>query len=220
MGILYVVATPIGNLSDITYRAVETLKEVDFVACEDTRHSKVLLSHYAIDKPLVSYHQHSKIGKIDYIIDRIKNGESGALVSDAGTPGISDPGGVLVSAAVAAGIKVVPIPGVSALTALISVLGFNAQEFTFIGFLPKKKGRQTLLNSFKNRKHPVIFYESPLRFEKTILEMANYFALDTQVVIGRELTKMYEEIIRGNLEEIIAKLPSINMKGEFVICLI
>ncbi len=218
-GVLYVVGTPIGNLADMTYRAVEILKDVDFVACEDTRHSSVLLNHYLIKKPLISYHQHSKIGKIDLIINRLKEGQSAALVSDAGTPGISDPGGVLVAAAVEAGVQVVPIPGVSAVAALVSVLGFNADEFIFLGFMPKKKGRQTLLKSLQNGKRPFIFYESPVRFEKTMIEFGEYFSQDTQVVIGRELTKMYEEVIRGTLGEIIEKLPEINKRGEFVICL-
>lgn len=219
MGTLYVVATPIGNLADITYRAVEIFKSVDFIACEDTRHSKILLSHYQIGKPLISYHQHSQIGKIDLIVNRLKGGESAALISDAGTPGISDPGGVLVAAAAQAGISVVPIPGPTALTALVSVLGLNADEFTFLGFLPKKKGRQTLLKSLVGSKRPVIFYESPMRFEKTMLELGEYFDKSVQVVIGRELTKIHEEIIRGSLNEIVEKLPQINKKGEFVICL-
>lgn len=219
MGILYVVGTPIGNLGDITYRAVEILKNVDFVACEDTRHSKILLSHYSINKPLISYHQHSKLSKIDLIVNRLKEGQSAAQISDAGTPGISDPGGVLVAAAAEAGIKVVPIPGPTALTALVSVLGLNADEFIFLGFLPKKKGRQTLLKSLQGSNRPIIFYESPMRFEKTMYELENYFGKDAKVVIGRELTKMFEEIIRGTLGEITERLPEINKKGEFVICL-
>lgn len=219
MSTFYIVGTPIGNLKDITYRAVEILQSVDFIACEDTRHSGILLNHYGIKKELLSYHQHSKIGKIDLIINRLKNGESGALISDAGTPGISDPGGVLVAAAVAEGIKVEPIPGPTAVTVLISVLGINTDEFLFLGFLPKKKGRQTLLNSLKSEKRPIIFYESPMRVEKTLRELVEYFGGEKNMVIGRELTKMHEEIIRGNLEEIVANLPSMKKRGEFVICL-
>ncbi|MDO8513704.1 MAG: 16S rRNA (cytidine(1402)-2'-O)-methyltransferase [bacterium] len=219
MGTLYIVATPIGNLGDITYRAVEILKSVNFVACEDTRHSGILLSHYFVNKPLVSYHQHSKISKVDWIIGRLISGESCALVSDAGTPGVSDPGGVLAAAAIEAGVKVVPIPGPSALTTLVSVLGFNSDEFLFLGFLPKKKGRQTLLKALQKEKRPIIFYESPQRFEKTMIELLNYFGVDAQVVIGRELTKMHETIIRGDLKKIVASLPQIEKRGEFVICL-
>lgn len=212
-------ATPIGNLEDITYRAVRVLKEVDFVTCEDTRHSHILMYHYGIDKPLVSYHEHSKLTKIDYILDRIKEGENAALISDAGTPGISDPGGYLVNKAVENEIKVVSIAGPSAVTAILSVCGWETSGFVFLGFLPKKKGRQTLLNRLRNEDRPVVFYESPNRVEKTLEELRQYLSDDVDVVIGRELSKVFEEIIRGKLGYLSLNTNLINKKGEFVICL-
>lgn len=225
MGKLFVVSTPIGNLKDITLRAIEVLKSCDFIACEDTRRTKLLTDEYGIDKKLVSYHQHSKLTKIDYILGEIKLGKNVALVSDAGTPAISDPGAILVEKAYENNIEVEVIPGVSAITALYSVAGFSETGFVFLGFLPKKKGRQTLFKEMKNnyligkKKLPIIIYESFARILKTLEEFSEIG--DFQVVLGRELTKKFEEVRRGKIEDIIRliKNGSIKIKGEFVVCL-
>lgn len=219
MGILFIIGTPIGNLDDITLRAIKTLKEVDFVICEDTRRTKILLDYYKINKPLISYHQHSKIMRIEEIIAKIESGKSGAMVSDAGTPGVADPGGLLVQEAIKAKIDVRPIPGVSAVTAIISVSGWNTDKFLFLGYLPKKKGRQKLLNTLKEENRVVVIFESPERIERTIKELYDKFGSGWEIVIGRELTKIFEEIIRGKLDEAFGKIEKINKKGEFVICL-
>lgn len=224
-GVLYIIATPIGNLEDITYRAVRTLREVDLIACEDTRHSKILLDKYQIKKPLVSFHQHSQITKIDYLINQLKSGKNIALITDAGTPGISDPGGVLISEAVKQliSLTVIPIPGPSAITTLLSVAGFPTDSFLFLGFLPKKKGRQTLLKnllkvSVMKLYEAIVFYESPHRIVQTLKELqlsvGNY-----EVVIGRELTKQFEEIYRGRIGEAITYFSGKAPKGEFTVVL-
>lgn len=213
MSVLYVVATPIGNLGDITLRALEILKEVDLIACEDTRHTLRLLNHFEIKKPLISFHQHSKIQKVEQIISSINSGQKVALVTDAGTPGISDPGQTLINTAYKDNIRVVPIPGVSALTTLVSVSGLNNSEFEFIGFLPHKKGRQTKLKQIAQSHKPVIIYESPYRIKKLLNELQDVVG-DQNVVIGRELTKKFEEIYRGKISEV---LLTIKEKGEFVV---
>ncbi|MEI7690022.1 MAG: 16S rRNA (cytidine(1402)-2'-O)-methyltransferase [bacterium] len=213
MSVLYVVATPIGNLGDITLRAIETLKEVDLIACEDTRHTLKLLNHFEIKKPLISFHQHSKIQKVEQIISSINSGQKVALVTDAGTPGISDPGQVLISAAHEDNIRVIPIPGVSALTALVSVSGLKNSEFEFIGFLPHKKGRQTKLKEIAQSQMPVIIYESPYRIKKLLNELLVAVG-DQKIVVGREITKKFEEIYRGKISSV---LPTIKEKGEFVL---
>lgn len=216
-GVLYVVATPIGNLQDITLRALETLKTVDLIAAEDTRHTKKLLQHYGIETPLISFHQHSGVGRIEQIIRRLQAGESVALVTDAGTPGISDPGGALVEAAHQAGIRVIPIPGASAVTAVLSVAGLPAHRFRFEGFPPRKEGaRRRFFESLQDEDAPVVFYESPHRLLKTL--QTAYDALgDCTVVVGRELTKQFEEIFRGRLSEAIAHWQTKPPKGEFVV---
>lgn len=216
-GALYVVATPIGNLQDITLRALETLKTVDLIAAEDTRHTKKLLQHYGIETPLISFHQHSGAGRIEQIIQRIQAGESVALVTDAGTPGISDPGGALAEAAHQAGIRVIPIPGASAVTAVLSVAGLPAHRFRFEGFPPRKEGaRRQFFESLQGEDTPIVFYESPHRLLKTL--QAAYETLgDCTVVVGRELTKQFEEIFRGKLSEAIAHWQSKPPKGEFVV---
>lgn len=214
---LYIVATPIGNLSDITYRAVETLKSVDFIAAEDTRHTKRLCDHYDIDTNLVSFHAHSSDAKSEALVERLLKGESAALVSDAGTPCISDPGFKLVKRAAAAGIKVVPLPGPSALTTLISASGFPTDAFTFHGFLPHKKGRQTLINSFKDAKHCHIFYESVHRFPKLLNELNHLIASERSICVGRELTKIHEEIWRGTVGQALEHFTAENTRGEFVV---
>lgn len=213
MGILYVVATPIGNLKDITLRALEILKSVDLIACEDTRVTSKLLVRYEISKPLISYHQHSKLQKIDFLISELKNNKNIALVSDAGTPDIDDPGSVLVNEAYKNNIKVLTIPGPNALGAALAICGFNANSFLFLGFLPKKKGRQTLFESLQKEKRLIVFYESPFRIKKTLRDFLEYLG-DREVCVCREMTKMFEEVIRGKISEIMDKVKE---KGEFVV---
>lgn len=225
MGNLYVVATPIGNLEDITYRAIRILREVDLICCEDTRHTKILLDRYKITKPLVSYHQHSKLTKIDYIISQLQAGKNIALVSDAGTPGINDPGGVLVSETIkqCSDVTIVPIPGLSAVITLLSVSGMPADKFLFLGFLPKKKGRQTLVSSIKylvssiDKNLPIVIYESPYRIIKTLEDFSKIGSW--QVIVGRELTKKFEEIVRGDIKTVTKYFTKKKPKGEFVVCL-
>lgn len=212
------VATPIGNLGDITLRALETLKLVDTVLSEDTRVTGNLLRHFEIKKPLVSFHEHTEEDKAKKLIERLQKGESMALVTDAGTPGISDPGNVLVALAVEAKIKVVPIPGVSALGALVSVAGIDMREFMFLGFPPHKKGRQTFFTLVAESEMPVLYYESPHRVIKN-LELLQELAPQKNLVLGRELTKMFEEIVRGSVGEVKEFLESKpgKIKGEFTI---
>ena len=214
MGTLFIIGTPIGNLEDITLRALRILKEVDLIACEDTRITKRLLNHYKIDKPTVSYHQHSKVGKIDFLINNLKQGKDIALVSDAGTPGISDPGRMLVKATVEQDIKVEPIPGPSAVASALSVSGLATDRFLFLGFLPHKKGRQTLIKQIKDSKYPIALYESVHRIEKLLNELAG---LDREIIVCRELTKKFETIYRGQPEEVLSKLQDDKIKGEFVV---
>lgn len=215
-GTLYVVGTPIGNLADITLRALETLKSVDFVLAEDTRVTKKLLMKYEIAVSVYSAHEHTEAKKLETFLARIAAGENAAVVTDAGTPGLSDPGNLLVSLALARGIAVVPIPGVSAVAALVSVAGVDMREFTFLGFPPHKKGRETYFKRVAASELPVIYYESPHRLMKN-LEMLQSFAPEKSIIIGRELTKMYEEIVRGNVVEAIQYFSehSDKVKGEF-----
>lgn len=217
-GVLYIVATPIGNLGDITVRALEVLKQVDLVLSEDTRVTKKLLSHYEIATPTLSCHEHTEKGKLIQIIERLKAGESMALVTDAGTPGLSDPGNVLVSLALASDIVVVPVPGVSALATMVSIAGIDMREFAFLGFPPHKKGRETFFKRLATSDIPVMYYESPHRVIKN-LELLKTFAPEKKIILGRELTKMFEEVVRGNVETVAAYLASDpnKTKGEFVI---
>lgn len=215
MSKLYVVATPIGNLEDITLRALDTLKNVDVIACEDTRVTSKLLARHEIKKELISYHQHSKVSKIDKIIEIIKQGKSVALVSDAGTPGISDPGSELLKEAYKNDIEVEVIPGPSAITAALSLCDFNTHEFIFYGFLPHKKGRQTKFKEIANEKKAIILYESVHRIKKLLAELLE-FAGDRQIFIGRELTKKFETVYRGKISEVKDKIIE---KGEFVVIL-
>lgn len=215
MSTLYIVATPIGNLSDITGRALDVLKSVDLIACEDTRESLKLLNHFEIKKPLISYHQHSKIQKIEQIIDTLKEGKNIALISDAGTPGISDPGQVLIKEAYKAKIKVIPIPGPSAMIVALSVSGFDTDSFSFYGFLPHKKGRQTKLKEIAGERKTTVLYESPYRIKKLLKELQE-FCGDREIFVARELTKKFEETYRGKISEIEAKVKE---KGEFVVVL-
>jgi len=213
MSKLYVVATPIGNLEDITLRALRILKKVDLVLCEDTRVTKKLLERYGIKTSLESYHQHSKISKINKIVELLKAGKNLALVSDSGTPGISDPGNKLISE-IKNIAEIIPIPGPSAVAAIASISGFPMDNFVFLGFPPHKKGRQKFFKELSNYKYPVIIYESPYRIIKTLKELKNYGEFD--IVVGRELTKKFETIYRGKIDEIIEKIKPI---GEFVIAI-
>lgn len=217
-GLLYIVATPIGNLGDMTLRALETLKSVDVVLSEDTRVTGNLLRHFEIKKPLVSFHEHTEADKATKLVARLQAGESMALVTDAGTPGISDPGNALVALAAAAGIRVVPIPGASALGAIVSVAGIDMREFMFLGFPPHKKGRETFFKKVMASDIPVIYYESPHRVLKN-LELLAELAPNKKLVLGRELTKIFEEVVRGSVSEVKAYLENKagKMKGEFVI---
>lgn len=217
-GVLFIVATPIGNLEDITLRALRILKEVDMIACEDTRVTKKLLNHYNIATPCISCHQHSDSAKLQSLVDMLNEGKNIALVTDAGTPGISDPGNILVQRAIENEIQVVPIPGASALGALISVAGIDMQKFVFLGFPPHKKGRETFFKKVVVQEMPVIYYDSPHRVIKN-LELLKSVSPEKKIIIGRELTKMFEQIVRGNIED-VEKYFSENhdkVKGEFAL---
>lgn len=221
MASIYIVGTPIGNLEDLTFRAFNTLRKVDFVLAEDTRKTKILLDRYEIDKKIISYHQHSKLTKIEYIVDLLKSGKDLALVTDAGTPGISDPGNYLIHELITnlnESIQIIPIPGVSSVTTILSVCGFPTDDFLFLGFLPKKKGKETLLKSLVNERRTIVFFESPHRIVRILKEIEKYLG-NIEVVVGRELTKKFEEILRGRLSEIIKQLEKKNQRGEFVVVL-
>lgn len=215
-GRLFVVATPIGNLSDITFRAIEILKSVDFIAAEDTRTSSVLLKHYGVSKPMLSFHSYSGANRTNEIVQRISQGESGALITDAGTPGNSDPGYTLVRDAVQAGVDVVPIPGPTAFVAALSASGLRMDRFIFEGFLPLKKGRQKKLQHLSTETRTIVFYESPHRIEKTLQELLKYFG-DRRCVVGRELTKIHETFYRGSFSEVLKLISPSEKRGEFVI---
>jgi 16S rRNA (cytidine1402-2'-O)-methyltransferase len=214
--VLYIVATPIGNLEDITLRAIRTLKECDYVAAEDTRHVQILLQKYDIKKPTVSFHSWSDERKLHQLLGMLNEGKNIALVSDAGTPGISDPGYVLVKAAIEAGIQVVPVPGPSAFLAALSASGLPTHQFLYLGFLPMKKGRQTLLETFRTEERTIVFYESPHRIQKTLTEFAQKFP-GRPLVVARELTKIYEEFFRGTTEQAAEHFKNKTPKGEFVV---
>jgi len=218
-GVLYIVATPIGNLSDITIRAVETLMRVDMVLAEDTRHSKKLFAHYEIHSPLIAFHEHNESHKANGVISEIRSGKSIALISDAGTPLISDPGYQLVSQAKKIGIEVVPIPGPNAAIAALSSSGIASSSFTFFGFLPTKQpARLKLLKSKRNLNETIIFYESPKRILSTMEDMLVVFGADREVCLAKELTKSYETILNDKLTNLIEYLLDPNhQKGEFVI---
>ncbi len=220
MANLYIVATPIGNLKDISFRAIETLKEVDFILAEDTRVTAKLLNHYGIKKPLISYFQHSKLSKVEYILDLLKQGKNLALVSDAGTPGINDPGGKLIEEVVEKlgdEVQIVPIPGPNAAIAALSISGFKADKFLFLGYPPHKKGRQKFFTEITESKYPVVFYESVHRILRTLNEISKFKNLkNRQIVVCRELTKKFETIYRGKIEEITPKIEKEKL-GEFVI---
>ena len=216
-GTLYLVATPIGNLEDITLRALRTLKECDVVAAEDTRRTGQLLKHFGISKPLLSYFQFNEARRSEEIIERLRRGEKVALVTDAGSPGISDPGERVVKAAIAAGLRVESVPGPCALVAALTASGLPADEFHFIGFLPHKSGqRRRELERFKGIAGTLVFYESPYRVEKLLVELNELFA-GRQVVLARELTKKFEEYLRGTPAALLEILKQRSLKGEFVV---
>lgn len=219
-GTLFLVPTPIGNLGDMTVRAVQTLKSVALVACEDTRTSGVLLNHYGIETPRTSLHAHNEHGKVQRIVEKIIMGEDVALISDAGTPGISDPGYLLTRAALDAHLNVCALPGASALIPALAASGLPTDKFVFEGFLPAKKGRQTRIKELVEEDRTVIFYESPHRIGKLIAQIMEFAGEDRQAVIARELSKIYEEYVRGTLKELaewVAAQPKV--RGEIVFLL-
>lgn len=216
-GVLYIVSTPIGNLEDITLRALRILKEVDVIAAEDTRHSSKLLSHYGIAKPLISYWSGKEKVRAEEIIKRLQLGQSIALISDAGTPGISDPGEVVIKRAIEEGFYVISIPGPSALIAALSVSGLTLRGFTFIGFLPPKRSqRQRALEELSMEKRTIVFYEAPHRLLETLEDMYEILG-DRNVAVFKEITKMHEEVFRGSLQKVIKELKDKRIAGEFVI---
>ncbi len=215
---LYLVSTPIGNLGDITFRATDILRSVDFVLAEDTRQTGKLMQRYEIKTRLVSFHEHASDDKINWVIGQLQEGRDIALVSDAGTPNLSDPGGKLVEEALKSGISVSPIPGPSALTALIATAPFSCSQFTFLGYFPKKKGRQTMIKTIKDSEHPVFFYESPHRIIKTLNFLKDNLE-EFDILLGRELTKKFEEIRFFDLKS-QKDIDTMREQGEFVFSLV
>ncbi len=217
-GMLFVVATPIGNMEDITLRALRILGECDLIICEDTRVAKKLLFRHGISKPLIAIPQRAAEEKCRRVLDALGEGKCVALTTDAGTPGVSDPGNELVEKAIKAGFRVSPVPGPSALGALLSIAGVNTQEFLFKGFPPHKKGRETFFRAIAESAVPVVYYESPYRVVKN-LELLASFAPDKRVIVGRELTKMFEEVVRGSVAEVLEYFQKNlgKVKGEFVV---
>jgi 16S rRNA (cytidine1402-2'-O)-methyltransferase len=216
-GTLYVVATPIGNLEDITLRAIRVLKEVDLIAAEDTRHTQILLRHYDIRTPVTSYHEHNERAKAKPLVERLVRGGNIALLSDAGTPAISDPGYRLVVEAVRAGVRIIPLPGPSALAAVLSASGLPTDRFIFEGFLPaKKQERKKKLRALRNETRTLILYDAPHRLKESLVDMQEILG-DREIVIGREITKVHEEFLRGTIGEIIERLADREVKGEITV---
>lgn len=215
-GTLYLVATPIGNLEDITYRAVKVLSSVDLIAAEDTRKTKILLDHYSIYKPMLSYFSANERGRVPQLIEKLLAGQSIAVVSDAGTPGISDPAFSLVHSAIQNSISIIPIPGAAAFISALIVSGLPTDSFVFAGFLPHKKGRKTKLESLAQEERTIILYESPHRVLKTLNEILIYLG-NRHIVVARELTKKFEEIVRGSTGAVLKELSSKPVRGEYVI---
>jgi len=216
---LYIVPTPIGNLKDITLRALDVLKEVDLILAEDTRTSSHLLNHYQVTKPVSPYHQHKEHKVLQHLIDQLASGKKMALVTDAGTPGISDPAFLLIRECIKNDIKVECLPGATAFVPALVNSGIPTNRFVFEGFIPLKKGRQTLLKSLAEEERTMIFYESPMRLVKTLEEFIQFFGEDRQCCVSRELTKMFEENKRGTLKDVCDHFKEKNVKGEIVIIL-
>lgn len=214
---LYLVPTPIGNLEDITLRAIRVLKEVDFILSEDTRQTGILLKHFDIKNALVSHHQFNEHKTLDAILRRLGSGEVAALVSDAGTPGISDPGFLLVRACLREGLEVEVLPGPTALIPALVASGLPCESFLFVGFLPHKKGRTSKLKELAASPYTLVFYESPFRLSKLITQLAEYMGPDRRASVSRELTKLHEETVRGTLEELSARFSEKEIKGEIVV---
>ena len=217
MSKLYIVPTPIGNLEDMTFRAIKVLQEVDLILAEDTRTSGKLLKHFEIATPMQSHHMHNEHKMVDRIVERLKSGENIALISDAGTPAISDPGFLLTRACVENEIEVDCLPGATAFVPALVNSGFPNDKFVFEGFLPIKKGRQTRLQFLAEESRTMIFYESPHKLIKTLTQFSEYFGEDRKVSVSREMTKLYEETIRGTVKELLSHFENKTPKGEFVI---
>jgi 16S rRNA (cytidine1402-2'-O)-methyltransferase len=218
MGKLYIIPTPIGNLEDITLRALRIMKEVDVIIAEDTRKTGILLKHFEISKPLMSFHKFNEHRTVYSVVGRIQNGETMALVSDAGTPSISDPGFLLVREAIAGGILVDCLPGATALIPALVNSGLPSDKFCFEGFLPQKKGRQKRLKELADEERTMVFYESPFRLDKALAQFAEYFGAERRATVSREISKIHEETIRGTLQQLIEHFSKKETKGEIVIC--
>lgn len=217
-GTLYIVATPIGNLEDMTHRAVRVLKEADVIACEDTRHTARLLRHYGIERPTISYHEHNEAARAEELVARLEQGLNVAQVSDAGMPGISDPGYRVIRLAIERGVPVVPVPGPSALIAALAGSGLPTDSFQFLGFLPAKSGqRRTLLESFGNAQSTIVVYEAPHRIVETMQDIVEMLGAERPVVLARELTKVHEEFVRGTAAEVLARVRERELKGEITL---
>ena len=214
---LYLIPSPIGNLADITFRAVEILRSVDLILAEDTRTSSVLLRHYNIEKPVTPYHQHNEHKVLQHLIDQMSAGRIMALMTDAGTPGISDPAFLLVRECIKTGIKVECLPGATAFVPALVNSGLPINRFVFEGFLPQKKGRQTLMKQLANEERTMVFYESPMRLVKTLEDCIVYFGADRQCCVSRELTKIFEENKRGTLQQVCDHFKQKTVKGEIVV---
>ena len=220
MGKLYVVPTPVGNMEDMTFRAIRILKEADLILAEDTRTSGILLKHYEIKNAMQSHHKFNEHQTVESIVNRIKGGQTVALISDAGTPGISDPGFLVVRECVRNGIEVQCLPGATAFVPALVSSGLPDERFCFEGFLPQKKGRMTRLNALKEETRTMIFYESPYRLLKTLTQFAEIFGADRPVSVCREISKIHEESVRGTLQEVIAHFTETEPRGEIVIILL
>ncbi|HMC32169.1 MAG TPA: 16S rRNA (cytidine(1402)-2'-O)-methyltransferase [Candidatus Angelobacter sp.] len=217
-GTLYVVATPIGNLEDMTYRAVRLLREADLIACEDTRHTAKLLAHYGIEKPTVSYHEHNEAARAEELLAKLEQGLNIAQVSDAGMPGISDPGYRVIRLAIERGIPVVPVPGASALIAALAASGLPTDSFQFLGFLPAKSGqRRTVLEALRSAQNTIVVYEAPHRIAETMKDVVEVLGAERPVVLARELTKLHEEFIRGTAAEVLSRVQAHDLKGEITL---
>ena len=217
MAKLYVIPTPIGNLDDITIRAIKTLEFVDIILCEDTRRSQKLLNHLGIKSNLKSHHKFNEHKQVNNIVDKIKSGSNVGVISDAGTPGISDPGFLLIRSCLNSNIDVECLPGPTALIPALIISGLPMEKFVFEGFLPNKKGRKMKLQSLSQEKRTMIFYESPHKLTKTLIDFQNIFGLERKISLSREITKIYEHTQRGKINEILEKLQYKKNKGEFVI---